>query len=71
LGIDKALEHIAQHFAETYNLRLSGDTYAADLLQRSEHEEYLKVRGRDIDTGIPQCVLVPSDEIRVAAQRFA
>ena len=62
------MEHIARHFEETYNLRLNGDAYTADLLQRSKHEEYLKVMGRDIDTGIPQCVLVPSDEIRTAAQ---
>jgi actin-like ATPase involved in cell morphogenesis len=62
------MEHIAQHFAETYNLRLNSEAYIAELLQRSEHADHIKVMGRDIDTGIPQCILVPSDEIRTATR---
>jgi actin-like ATPase involved in cell morphogenesis len=34
------------------------------------HAVHIKVMGRDIDTGIPQCILLPSDEIHSAAQRI-
>ena len=62
--------NIAQYFEETYNLRLNGEACIAELLQRSVHAVHIKVMGRDIDTGIPQCILLPSDEIHSAAQRI-
>lgn len=69
MGGDKMDESIMQHLKRKYNM-LIGESSAEQIKMKLgsayplENEEEMEVKGRDLVTGIPQNILITSEEVR-------